>query len=56
MGNLFLSFEVEHMWTEESDHNLILIWIESEKKMEKRPFKFLEAWMTNESSYPIIMK
>ena len=45
---------VEHLNLEESDHCPILIKTKGKKVFSRRPFRFLHAWISDNSSFQVI--
>lgn len=45
---------VEHLKPKESYHSSIILRIEKKKFLANRPFRFLEAWTSDDSSIPVV--
>lgn len=47
---------VKHLRTEELDHCLIMLQLETKENKAKRPFRFLHAWTSDVSSVEVVNK
>lgn len=52
--SMFSDATVQHLMAEVSDHILILLDTAGSRRFSKRPFRYLEAWTSNERSWEVV--